>query len=58
MDTWRDMGHMFNLSELEQKRGKMRMREKTAHFSCSLHKSERVEREALTFLYDLRSSVA
>ena len=32
MDTWRDMDHMSNLSELEQKRGKMGMREKKAHF--------------------------
>ena len=43
VDTWRDMDHMSNLSELEQKRGKMRMREKKAHFSCSVH--ERVRKE-------------
>ena len=59
MDTWRNMGHMSNLSELEQKRGKMRMREKESSFflQCT-RESERVEREAPTSLYDLRSSVA
>ena len=58
-DTWRDMGHMSNLSDLEQKRGKMGMREKKSHFSCSVHESEREEeREASTSLHDLRSSVA
>ena len=62
MDMWRNMGHMSNLSELEQKRGKMGMRAKKAHFSCSVHErvrgQERVEREAPTSLYDLWSSIA
>ena len=61
VDTWRDIGHMSNLSELEQKRGKMGMRAKKAHFFCSTRESERgeetVEREAPTSLYDLQSSV-
>ena len=60
MDTWCDMGHMSNLSKLEQKRGKMGMRAKKAHFSCSVHERVREEkseesREAPTSLYDLRS---
>ena len=61
VDTWRDIGHMPNLSELEQKRGKMGMRSKKTHFFCSTRESERgeetVEREAPTSLYDLQSSV-
>ena len=61
MDMWRDMGRMSNLSELEQMRGKMGMRAKKAHFFYSTQESkrgeERVEREAPTYLYDLRSSV-
>ena len=43
MDTWHDMDHMSNVSELEQKRGKMGMRAKKAHFFCSVH--ERVKEE-------------
>ena len=60
MDTWSDMGHMSNLSKLEQKRGKMRMREKRAPFCTrdSDRGEERVEREAPTSLYELWSSVA
>ena len=53
MDTWRDMGHMSNLSELEQKRAKMGMRAKKAHFSCSVHKrvrEENKEKEKLQLL--------
>ena len=56
------MGHMSNLSELEQKKGKMGMREKKAHFSCNVHErvreEKRVEKEAPTSLYDLRSLIA
>ena len=44
MDTWRDMGHMSNLSELEQKKGKMGMRAKKAHFSRSVHERVRERR--------------
>ena len=44
MDTWRNMGHMSNLSKLEQKRGKMGMRAKKAHFSYSVHKRVREEK--------------
>ena len=61
MDTWRDMGHMSNLSELEQKRGKMGMREKKVHFPTVYTRErgeERVEREAPTSLYNLQSLVA
>ena len=47
VDTWRDMGHMSNLSELEKKRGKMGMREKKAHFSCSVHERMREEKREL-----------
>ena len=54
MDTWHDMGHMSNLSELEQKRGEMGMKAKKAHFPAEYVK----EREASTSLYDLRSLVA
>ena len=44
VDTWRYMGHMSNLSELEQKRVKMGMRAKKAHFSCSVHERVREEK--------------
>ena len=44
-NTWRDMGHMSNLSELEQKRGKMGMWAKKTHFSYSAHERERESRE-------------
>ena len=52
VDTWRDMGHMSNLSEFEQKSGKMGMRAKKAHFFLertleSERGEERVKREAL-----------
>ena len=57
------MGHMSNLSELEQKSGKMGMRAKKAHFflQCTRESErgeEKVEREAPTSFYYLRSSDA
>ena len=54
------MGRMSNLSEFKQKRGKMGIRAKKALFFVvheSEREEERVEREAPTSLYDLRSSV-
>ena len=46
MEMWRDIGHMSNLTELEQKRGKMGMREKKAlfFFQCT-RESEKEKRE-------------
>ena len=58
MDTWHDMGHMSNLSELEQKRGEMGMREKKAHFSCIVHERVREEKreklQLISMIYKAR----
>ena len=56
MDTWRDMDHMSNLSELEQKRGKMGMREKKAHFLYTRERERGKESREISSNFFLQST--